>query len=152
MCVHIVKVRVRVGDLSPCPRGPGLEKEERKGQGGAADARPGMGARVVTSDPLEVPNHRGRLGPWPPPTCRAPGPFLAALAVRSPGTCLDQLCVQGREVAVLRKALSGVLSPEGWLKQEVTVMLCVSSPSAACLAWCAPGDGDLGRVMNGVRS
>lgn len=62
VCVHIVKVRVRVGDLSPCPRGPGLEKEERKGQGGAADARPGMGAQVVTSDPLEVPSHRGAVG------------------------------------------------------------------------------------------
>lgn len=47
-----------------------------------------------------------------------------------------------------RKALPGVLGPEGWVEQKATVWLPVNSPGAACPARCVPSDGHLERVMN----
>lgn len=79
-----------------------------------------MGAQVVISDPLEVLSHQGWLGPWPH---LAHGPqahfwLLGSLIFKFPAS--PAVC-QGQGAAGLRKALSGVLGPEGWVGQEVTV-------------------------------
>lgn len=92
--VHVMELRVHMADLSPHPQGLRW-KEGVKGRGGAADARPAIGVQVETPPTSGGPEPARCLGPWPPPTCRAPGAFLVSLATKSSVSCPDQPCIQG---------------------------------------------------------